>query len=395
MNYFILCIISVLTLLSCGSEPLTGNSSETGNCNIVGVVSLDSGAPAIQIPVILSPDIYKHTDSTVHLDTVVTDGNGHFEFTNVPQGNWTLSAQTSETKGFIHQHIKLNSGDTIYLEEQLIPTGNITIERFSKSKDIIVAILGTPLGGVLKDGETTITLRGIPTNEVVQLAVDTLIYNVQITPNDTDTVKILSNMVIITGPGESSIPEAYRAIIEAVGFRISIVESDTLEIIDMANADIINIMGTPSVSTVLGKFLRESSIPIMNASPTMYPILDMTDFDSGNYGIESVNRFNLVENYKHPIMQALDSFNLSVNTSIQVTYEDGISWGKHLPEASVIGVLAKDQSASPLFTYDKGDSLVSIEAPGRRVGIFANGAQLFTYGEKIYAASLRWLLREI
>lgn len=383
-------LVLFLILLSCSSTSISGNSSETGNCKIIGIVSIGEETPAAGVPVVLAPADYRfsHGESP---DTIMSDLHGRFEFPTVSPGNWTISSQNSD-RGFIRRNISLEAGDSAVLDEQLLKTGTVKVTRGSAVESVPVAISGTPWGAAFSAGETELYLENVPTNEEVEILVDTTAYTVLADSVDTAQVTLDHRAVIITGTGESNRIEQYRSLIEAEGLTLSTVEADTLDTVHVRDAKLVIILGTPAVSESMGSYLRECAIPVMNSAPALFPILDMTGAAVADFGTETVTRFNTYTDYNHPVMDELINYNTSAGYSVEVIETGELSWGKPGGQAAVVGVLAINQSASPIFCYEKGADMITVPAPARRVGIFANGAPLFISGEQLYRGALQWLL---
>lgn len=387
----LLFILISLIFLNCSSSSISGNSSETGNCKIIGIANIDENTPAAGIPVVLAPANYHFSHSEIP-DTVWSDENGRFEFPTVSAGNWTLSSLDSQKRGFIHRDVTLEPGDSISLNKKVQKTGTVKLTRASAVNAIPVSISGTPWGKLFNAGETELYLEDVPTNEEVEIIVDTVPYSVQADSLDTAKIEIISRAVILTGTGESDLIEQYRTLIEAENITLSIVESDTLNTNHISEAEIVIIIGSPAFSEKNAQYLRETTIPLMNSSLKTFPLLDMTAGAADDFGVEPVTRFNTFTDYNHPIMDELIDFNSIPGSSIEVVSTEELFWGKPGNQAAIIGVLAVNQDASPLFCYEKDINMITSPAPARRVGIFANGAPLMMYGEQIYTGALQWLL---
>lgn len=134
--YYLLAAV-IITGLNCGIKDTAGNSSETGNAAIVGMIyNSDGVSPAKEIPVVIRPKnslpgipSMEESGNESEPDSVFTDNNGTFTFdATLTPGTYAIEA-ISEGKAVFISPVNVEKDSTIHLApEKLKPVGAITGE---------------------------------------------------------------------------------------------------------------------------------------------------------------------------------------------------------------------------------------------------------------------------
>jgi hypothetical protein len=398
MKNVLLSLLLLLIILSCNSGSVAGNSSETGNCKIIGVANISENKPADNIPVILSKAGSKSYEITTAAETTFTSPTGEYAFNNIESGQWVITS-SNEQQGFINQEINLKRGDSLYLSDTLSPTGFITINRISDlSTTLHVSILGTPFGSTLQPNDSSVTLSNIPSGADVILSLDNLngetifLDTVFVSPNDTVYSNMAHSILLIHGTDEDSLFTKFSEEFHSIGFLAESIHSQDLTRKDILNNSVLFFAGSADVADTLLDFIVTTSTPVINSVPSLFYGLEMIsgDVEEKNWGISNDTRFNTGADYTHPILKELN-INLGPGNSINVALSGGLSWGTVLASASKIGKLPEGNDESfVLFTYDRGDQLLHTVAPARRVGLFVNSGELTPYGKTLFNSSILW-----
>ncbi|HEX3019714.1 MAG TPA: carboxypeptidase-like regulatory domain-containing protein [Chitinispirillaceae bacterium] len=133
MKNVVLIALCISLFYGCGTDPLSGGSSDHGNSRVAGIIKDRYGDPLPNATVELIPDNYNHlTDSSsALLYTTTTDENGAFSFDSVFSGNYTISGKSEYSEiGFTQ---KCQVDDTILITDVIIADafGSIYMETDS------------------------------------------------------------------------------------------------------------------------------------------------------------------------------------------------------------------------------------------------------------------------
>lgn len=384
-------LLTFLIITACSNQNIAGNSSETGNCRIVGVASLSSNSPADSVPVVLVSSKYTGHSNEIP-DTAWTNENGHFRFDAIPPGEWTISIVDQEqNEGLIRQNILLERGDTVAIIDTLAELGAVRVRRTAVTDSCIVSIQGTPWSAPLSSGEASIVFPELPSNEPISVILldseGNTMFMEELLVAQKDTLELVfqKRLLVLHGTGEEHYHKLYETSLSRAEFVSHSVDVDTMDITEYSQYDLLFIVGTPYITNDVLEILKKTELSIVSAVPATFPLLDMTgNVESRDFGTKSTA--NLFLTGEHSI--TLDA-ELGVNKSIQVVTSEFVSYGLPGGNAVNIGTFGNDGS-SGLFVYEKGDSLVNAVAPGKRAGIFANGSGLTSEGEKLLEATIRW-----
>lgn len=381
MKISLVIILISFLFQGCGNDSVAGNSSETGNCRVVGVVLHPATMASESLPVVLLPAEYTVKSSDVTPETTWTNQQGNYLFDNVVPGTWTVSVQDSVQKvGMIHQNIELQLGDTATITDTLLETGTVKFINNSDSIAVTVSVKGTPwssTSAATREGNVSreIYLSNIPTNDSVAVIAETdagiLFENVML-PTAGDTVAVISKdtAVIVSGTGETGWQAQWGGVISYTGYTPKIIEDGTVTVNSFDEAGVIILVGSPELSNDVVDFLAHTSISVVNGVPYLFPDLGMTDTvadSSFGYHLNELILFAPV--IDHPILSQLPEPK-SIGDTLWVDSASNMAWGIPLASsAQQHTLLSIDPKRSTCFSYEKGDHLLFGTAPGRRVGI--------------------------
>ncbi len=400
MNYLFALLPLLIALISCSSSSVAGNSSETGNCKIIGIATYANGSAASDIPVVLTEQIYKAFDTIGYVDTVFTDSLGTYQFDNINPGEWVVSA-TKDQKGFISQNIQLAAGDTHNVNNSLAETGTIKLNHSeSLSASIYFSVLGTPFTSTTIEATSKTYLSEVPSGDQVIVSVDDIKGNnlfrdtVLVTAGDTVSLYYGFTAAIIHGTEEQNIANSYASEFHLKRVETVHISADTLTTAHLAAIDLLFFTGTAQIHDTLNEYFTRSTTPIINTVPNLLETLQLVDIStsSAGWGEAAEVRFNTNVAFDHPIMDDV-SRSTAAGISIEVTEQSKMCWGRPLPSAARIGEMpAGDGNQYFLFSYETGDQLSQVIAQSRRVGLFANGSPLTLDGRRIIQGAVLWSL---
>ncbi len=122
---------------------------------------------------------------------------------------------------------------------------------------------------------------------------------------------------------------------------------------------------SPSVPAAAGGKFRFIAVPVVAMNCHLYPELRMTGTSAVNdYGEQSEEQRVLVISPNHPAAAEL-SGSLDISP-----HKLTIGWGIPSKRADTVATLTTDISKAVLFCYDRDETMVGLNAPARRVGIF-------------------------
>lgn len=130
---------------------------------------------------------------------------------------------------------------------------------------------------------------------------------------------------------------------------------------------------------------RTSASPVVNMESALFDDLAMTGIAATEYGTTANQTSvlllgtpgSLVGDVTVPVTSSAKTF----------------TWGRAGANAKRVAVLASDPSASTIFAYEKGVSMVGLVAPARRVGWFATGdapASFNASAWSLFDAAINW-----
>lgn len=148
---WIVCWFGALALfLACAKSELAGgNSAESGNPELAGVLTLPGGEPVVAAWVYCVPQGHNPVKSS--LDSLFiqrSDSLGGYQFFGLPAGHYALEAYDSVTQmRLLVRNVRIDSSATAVIRDSLLPTGTLRlgVSGVSEGQRAWVAVSGTQL----------------------------------------------------------------------------------------------------------------------------------------------------------------------------------------------------------------------------------------------------------
>ncbi len=174
----------------------------------------------------------------------------------------------------------------------------------------------------------------------------------------------------------------------ANGYAVHLVEDDASQTSDADGKGLVIISSTTNSTKVKTKF-RDVQVPVLTWEGWIYDDMNMTmGIEGTDYGIHHDNDLDIADP-SHPIAAGLSG-------EIKVyDYNDELNYGKPASSADVIAYVDNDPTRPLIFAYEKGEGMIGMNAPARRIGFFLrdNGADRMTSdGWKLFDAAVEWAL---
>ena len=201
-------LLIFFTCLGCFDQQAGGNSAESGNPELAGILMLKGKEPAVLARVQCIPSDFNVMHDTLPLFfKTTTDSLGHFSFDSLPKGEFSLEAYDQASgERLLIQNLEIDVNSVI--EENLLPTGvlRIGVEDLDENDSGFVILQGTTLyrpvtvkyGTIFVDSLPVAdydSLVFIPFGESVENGY-TLVRNVTIASDD--TLKINASLLSLS-----------------------------------------------------------------------------------------------------------------------------------------------------------------------------------------------------
>ena len=140
-------LLIFFTCLGCFDQQAGGNSAESGNPELAGILMLKGKEPAVLARVQCVPSDFNVMHDTLPLFfKTTTDSLGHFSFDSLPKGEFSLEAYDQASgERLLIQNLEIDEDSVI--EENLLPTGvlRIGVEDLDENDSGFVILQGTTL----------------------------------------------------------------------------------------------------------------------------------------------------------------------------------------------------------------------------------------------------------
>jgi len=195
--------------------------------------------------------------------------------------------------------------------------------------------------------------------------------------------------------GSSSLNTADSAVVDrlrwSMGYNVTVKTAQSVSTADAYDKDIIIVSSTVASGQVNTKF-RNVAVPLMTWEPYLFDDLGMVSAASGNYGNAGNQREVRLTTVPHPLVAGLQA-RTSSNTRAFYSAPASMSWGKPAPSAMKIATLTSNSSKAVIFSYEKGDQMVGMQAPARRLAFASNDNNKVSYwtNKWLFEAAVTWL----
>lgn len=176
-----------------------------------------------------------------------------------------------------------------------------------------------------------------------------------------------------------------------LGYGVTVKSAASVTTADADGMDVVIISSTVNSGDVNTKF-RNVAVPVVTWESYLFDDLGMVSAQSGNYGTISGQTKVTMTTEPHPLAAGLHGY---------ASYEQNVfgapgdmSWGKPASSATVIATLASDSSKATIFAYDKGDQMVGMSAPARRVALmFHNSSDVYFWSSQwFFESAVTWVV---
>lgn len=423
MRNLLLFLLTVL-LVSCGNSVATGPDDGGSTLEVIAFGGSIGISPTEMSVTARSVVMTVHGDSIVHEVTTVTE-NGGFVFDSLPLGTYQISS-LEDSRGF-SERFEL-SVDTI-VELELKPTvtlmGRVFTESNSSTGNITVSLPGTEIGEQV-DSEGFYILKNVPTGNQILAITDGARVNYLTVNLDSTDIAYLRDIRMVSDTGEvvsvftpypsteertlAVVPQFYSEENEPAWYEGR--EFSTVEYFISSDERVELYHPAPKQILFVGRFTVDDQIMIERLISRGYTITYRSngavsendtlgiDLIYTSYSLNSSTVGSMFLESSLPIIVNESSYARKLDmasTSGQITGTDidivvadspiteGLSGtiavasefatmevsqiGSH---ATVIATESGGGNRSLIYLYEKGDSLITDIATGRRIGFFAS-----------------------
>jgi hypothetical protein len=175
--------------------------------------------------------------------------------------------------------------------------------------------------------------------------------------------------------------------LQSLGYSVAVKGDAATVSGDASGKAMVVISATVNSANVNTKFTN-ASVPVLNLAPNLMNPLGMTGQTSGtNFGtISSQTQVSMVSTSASSSMAAGLPGNVTV-----LSKADTFTFGQPNSNATIVATLPTDSTKALIWSYEVGDSMPGLTAPGRRVGFFLNvttASNLNANGGKLLDAAL-------
>jgi Subtilase family len=176
---------------------------------------------------------------------------------------------------------------------------------------------------------------------------------------------------------------AVKSRLEGLGYTVTL--KAVAVTADATGKDVVVISSTVSSTDVNTKFLNVSA-PVIVWESALFDDMGMVDLQANTGSYSSENNMNVTGT--HPLTAGL-----LAGTYAAYSSPDMMSYGAPAASAIKIASLSSNSSLTTIFAYDKGAQMVSINAPGRRIGLMlgdVGASKLGWAGGLLFNAAVTW-----
>lgn len=364
------------------------------SAKISGFLNLDATQKAANAAIYLAPAGYSYSEGSDLIDSTFSDTEGFFSFEKLEEGDWTLFAvDTNSGRAVIRESINLGYGDSVSLTDTLEATGTVEVIRADHSSDMTIAVAGIPWGTTVASGKTRGYLTHVPAGGSVVVTVDGSDTAIVIPENDTLQVKLATEAILLYGDREDALKTNYGGIMAGTGYTLNAMAGDTVTVEHLKKAAFICIMGTPSLSSDVTTYIKNTAVSVMNSSLGVWGNLGISGPQyQSKAGTASVIKATVGKDFTHPIFDKMSSAVEENAELVLLEYGDMI-WSTPSAAASKLLVSSTVADQNFCYAYETGDTMYSGTAPGKRVGFFiAYSSSLTADGLSLFNGVVNWLL---
>ena len=235
-----------------------------------------------------------------------------------------------------------------------------------RSCGVLLALLSaTTMGACALDGDQ-------PGEEEARLA------------NVTEAITVSGSALLVVGNATLAAGDlALQQRLAGLGFAVTVKTGTAVTAAD-ASGKLVVISESVTSADVNTKF-RNSGSPVLSLEPALFDDLAMTGSASSEYGTTSNQNSILLLGTPGTLVG-------DVTVAVSSTAKT-FAWGRPAASAKRVATLAGDRSAATIFAYDKGQAMVGLTAPARRLGWFATADAPSSFNSSawsLFDASVSW-----
>ena len=172
--------------------------------------------------------------------------------------------------------------------------------------------------------------------------------------------------------------------LEQNGYTVFLMRDDAVTEQDTTGMDLLYVANSVDTSNIKSLF-KMTPIPLMTADHEYPELMDMAMMPPEGYVTRGLRIFDST----HVLAAGLSDYVLFASQAWRVQY------AKPSEGAHNIGAHPNQSDLSCIFAYDKGDTMLTIAAPAKRLGFFI-GTQNFNVmreeGWKLFDAAIKWMI---
>ena len=186
--------------------------------------------------------------------------------------------------------------------------------------------------------------------------------------------------------GSAGLPRPDRAVVEllrSAGFVVTPIDDDGVDPTSADGYDVV-VISSSVVPGKVGSTFTGSDVGVVSTEAYLLDDLGMTGASSSGRGERTGTTVAMVDS-DHQIAAGRTG-------DVVVVSGGSLTFGQPAATASVIATVAGSSDAA-LFAYESGASMVGIDAPARRVGLFMtydNADDLTSDGEDLVVGAVQW-----
>ncbi len=195
--------------------------------------------------------------------------------------------------------------------------------------------------------------------------------------------------------GTTTLSEGDAAVklrLEALGYTVTLKDGASAAGADAAGKEVVYIAQSVDSNNVTTKF-RDVTVPVIVTEPALFKDMGMTGPVSEVDWANTMNQTNLViEDPTHPLAAGMKG-EVTVTTSPR-----HFAWGRPNANAERVARLRNEESHFGVFGFERGATMLTLDAPARRVGLFlfeTTPPALNNNGWALFDAAVNWVTNSV
>ncbi|HEX8475577.1 MAG TPA: multicopper oxidase domain-containing protein [Pyrinomonadaceae bacterium] len=184
---------------------------------------------------------------------------------------------------------------------------------------------------------------------------------------------------------------AIKSRLESLGYKVVLKDGASMNTADAVGMSVVFVSETITATDV-GTKLRDIGVPVVVSDAALFDDMQMTgnvlDTDYNNLGGQTQLA---IADASHPLAAGFPAGAVTVATIPQ-----SFAWGRPALSAAKVATVLTDSNKTTIYGYERGASMVGMNAPARRVGFFLTGdaaAYLNNNGWALFDAAINWAIQ--